>query len=56
MYGFSQLSAASLIGAELVQVCVGANEVILNFHPDGTRISIFDAERFFRTNGFMLNP
>jgi hypothetical protein len=57
MNGFSYIAGIdNLIGAELIQVCIGANEIILNFWPDGIRISIWNAELFIQSNSFMFEP
>jgi hypothetical protein len=57
MYGFSQIkSDGFIVGAELTQVCVGANEIILNFFPDGTSITVFDTQGFLENNSFMFEP
>jgi hypothetical protein len=51
MYGFSDSSELhSLLGAELLQICIGRNEVILNFFPDNTKITISSIDAFFRDN------
>ena len=57
MNGFNQMGAGDfLLGAELIQVCVGANEVILNFYPDGTSVTVFDVAGFLLNNKFMFEP
>lgn len=57
MYGFNQIkNDLFIVGAELTQVCVGANEIILNFFPDGTSITVFDVQRFLQDNSFMFEP
>lgn len=41
-------------GHELTQVCIGANEVILRFHPDSS-ITVFSLDRFYEDNDEFIN-
>jgi hypothetical protein len=51
MYGFDQINDKALFrGLELIQVCIGANEAILNVFPDGNRITIFNVNEFIENN------
>jgi hypothetical protein len=48
------LSKSPLIGAELVQVCIGLNEIILHFYPDGISITILNMDNFLHQNAIWL--
>lgn len=55
MYGFEQVRNLPLmVGSELLQVCIGGNEVILNFFPDGDSVMIYGVDRFVEDNRFMF--
>lgn len=57
MYGFNQIKQNNLlVGAELLQICIGENEIILNFFPDGISITVFDVKGFLENNSFMFEP
>ena len=57
MYGFSNnIDPEPFIGAELTQVCIGANEIILHFFPEGVSVTIFDVAGFLTANKFMFDP
>ncbi|QSB44328.1 hypothetical protein IDJ81_13565 [Tsuneonella flava] len=44
-----------LVEAELVQVCIGFNELILRFYPDGISITIMSVDRFWKANSKWQN-
>lgn len=55
MYGFNQVRGdALMIGSELLQVCIGGNEVILNFYPEGDSVMIYGLDKFIKDNKFMF--
>lgn len=55
MYGFNQIESDSfIVGSELMQICLGANEIILNFFPYGTSINIFNVDSFIYHNNLIL--
>jgi hypothetical protein len=51
MYGFGEMrSDNSLVGAELIQVCFGLNEIILRFHPEHLSITVLSRDNFIDKN------
>jgi hypothetical protein len=51
MYGFpSTDELRALEGAELVQICIGRNEIILNFFPESTSILVNSIEALLDNN------
>lgn len=51
MYGFPDNDALSFLrGAELSQICIGKNEIIFNFIPEGIRITITSLGEFYYYN------
>lgn len=57
MYGFYQIKDENFfVGAELTQVCIGGNEIIMNFFPDGNSITVFNPKVFLADNSFIFEP
>jgi hypothetical protein len=55
MYGFDRIRDKPLmVGSELLQVCIGGNEVILNFYPDGQSVMVYGVEKFVGDNMFLF--
>lgn len=51
MHGFSAATALdALKGAEMTQICIGSNEIILTFFPDETYIRVTSIESFYSKN------
>jgi hypothetical protein len=57
MNGFDQnTNLKAYIGSELLQLCIGSNEIILNFFPDGNRITVYNPQAFVLNNIFLFEP
>jgi hypothetical protein len=51
MHGFPDAQTLNVLrGAELTQICLGKNEIILNFFPETTRITIVALDGFYEHN------
>lgn len=51
MNGFSFLrEVSSFNGSELIQFCIGQNEVIMRFFPEKKEITYFNIETFIKDN------
>lgn len=51
MHGFQDAKILhALVGAQLIQVCVGVNEIIFHFAPETTKITVNSIETFYREN------
>lgn len=57
MNGFRQIKDKKFfVGSELLQICIGENEIIFNFFPDGNSITIFNVSDFLSDNELLLQP
>jgi hypothetical protein len=55
MHGFPDVKVLKpLIGAELMQVCVGVNEVIFHFYPETTNIMVNAIDSFYENNSHVV--
>src|ERR1043165_3848717 len=51
MYKFSEtIVFGELVGCEIIQICIGENEFIINLYPDGCCINILSIESFYKEN------
>lgn len=51
MHGFNNFDYDELFsGSEIIQICFGSNEIIINLFPEDRSITIFDVDNFYLDN------